>query len=151
MSTKRTTRISATLEDYLEAILNQEEREGAARVRDIAASVSVHKSTVTAALHTLAEKRLVNYVPYGPITLTESGRRIAERVKHDHDVIRAFLRDILLVDDEVAEENACRMEHVIDRTVLDRLVVFAKYMRDRQAAGDACWGEYAERLTKEVG
>jgi len=151
MSTKRKTRISATLEDYLEAILNQEEREGAARVRDIAASVSVHKSTVTAALHALSEKRLVNYVPYGPITLTESGRRIAERVKHDHDVIRTFLRDILLVDDEVAEENACRMEHVMDRTVLDRLVVFAKYMRDRRAAGDACWGEYAEKLGKEIG
>ena len=148
MSTKRKTRISATLEDYLEAILNQEEREGTARVRDIAASVSVHKSTVTAALHALSEKRLVNYVPYGPITLTESGRRIAERVKHDHDVIRTFLRDILLVDDEVAEENACRMEHAVDSALVERLTKFVEFIHDCPRAGEDWVGEFAAYCSK---
>lgn len=147
MSEKRKTRISATLEDYLEAILKQVERDGAARVRDIAADVSVHKSTVTAALRALSEKGLVNYVPYGSVTLTGAGRHIAESVKHDHEVICAFLRDILLVEEPEAEMNACRMEHVMDRAVLDRLVVFAKHMRTCRAAGLDCWDGYVRKLT----
>ncbi len=125
--------ISATQEDYLEAILTLESEKGRVRVRDLAERLSVHKSTVTAALKGLTEKQQIDYEPYGQIVLTRDGRRAAERVSASHAVAKTFLTDVLLVDDEIAERNACRMEHVLDRDVLNRLVSFASFM-DRGSA-----------------
>jgi DtxR family Mn-dependent transcriptional regulator len=127
--------VSATVEDYLEAILNLEREKRVARVRDIAKALSVHKSTVSAALKSLADKSLINYSPYETTTLTPRGRRIAEEVSHSHGVIRRFLTDVLLVDEGVAEANACRMEHDVDKAVLDRLVLFARFLRRHPRAG----------------
>jgi len=122
--------ISATLEDYLEAILALSRDDGEARVRDISERLSVHKSTGTAALKTLADKALVVHEPYGGVALTAAGRHIAVRVAHSHDVVKAFLKDVLLVDGHTAEANACRMEHVMDKDVLDRLARFAQFVRE---------------------
>ena len=105
---------------------------------------------MTAALKALAEKRLVNYAPYELATLTEEGRQIAERVEHDHEVIRRFLKEVLLVGDDAAEENACRMEHVMDKGVLDRLVVFAKYVRDCPRSERDCFSRYAGNVNRAV-
>lgn len=144
-------RLSATQENYLESIFALEEKSGSAHVLDIAASVGVHKSTVTAALKTLSAKGLVNYAPYGAVTCTPEGRRIAGRVAHSHEVIRDFLQEILLVDPEAAEENACRMEHVMDPDVMDRLVLFARYARRRAGRRDGLLGEYARNVDSDLG
>lgn len=122
--------VSAALEDYLEAILRLDrEKGGSARVRDIAAALSVHKSTVTSALKNLAKKGLVDYKPYEPARLTPDGRRIAEEIAERHGIIKGFLTEVLLVPDEVAGENACRMEHVVDREVMERLVLLARFAK----------------------
>lgn len=123
--------ISAVQEDYLEAILALEADHGRARVRDLAERLSVHKSTVTAALKVLADKALVEHEPYGRIVMTDAGRLAAERVTKDHSALKAFLKDVLLFDATVAEENACRMEHVMDRAVINRLVAFASFVKDQ--------------------
>lgn len=120
--------ISAVQEDYLEAILALEAESSRVRVRDLAERLAVHKSTVTAALKALAEKGLIEYEPYGQIVMTRAGRRAGERVSADHAVVKAFLADVLMIDEEAAEDNACRMEHVMDRAVLNRLVSFTAYM-----------------------
>ena len=130
------THISSTLEDYLEVILALSAKGDKARAGDIAEALSVHKSTVTAALKTLTAKGLVSYAPYESAALTAQGRKIAERVVHDHTVIKQFLTDILQIKDAVAEANACRMEHVMDRTVLDRLVLFAGQLRQWRDSDD---------------
>jgi len=130
--------ISAAQEDYIEAILALESENGRVRVRDLAERLAVHKSTVTAALKTLTEKALISYEPYGRIELTREGRRAAERVAAVHAVVKTFLTDVLLVDGVTAEENACRMEHVVDRDVLDRLVSFAAFMERSAADGADC-------------
>lgn len=129
--------VSAALEDYLETILGLGQEKGAARVRDIAAGLAVHKSTVSAALHSLADKGLVNYAPYERVTLTPAGQRIAEAVRESHGVIRWFLSDVLQLDEEAAQRNACRMEHVVDREVMDRLALFARYLAQSPRAAAA--------------
>ena len=130
-------RVSATLEDYLETILALSQVGGDARVRDISERLSVHKSTVTAALKTLSEKKLVEHEPYGAVVLTDAGRLIASRVARNHAVVKRFLQEVLLVDAQTAEDNACRMEHVMDKAVLDRLVAFAEFMRsDSEPSGN---------------
>lgn len=143
-------KISATLEDYLEAILKLDNEKGAARVRDIAGELSVHKSSVSSALHNLADKKLVNYSPYELATLTPAGRKIAEEVSRNHGVIRRFLSDVLLVDDDVAERNACRIEHVVDRGVMERLALFAKFVNNCPRAGDD-WIAGFERYVENMG
>lgn len=128
--------ISSALEDYLEAILTLEQTKGAARVRDIADAVSVHKSTVTAALKALSDKGLLNYSPYELATLTPAGRAMAEGITQNHAAIRRFLRDVLLLEDGVAERNACRMEHVMEPDVLERMKLYARLVRDQREQGD---------------
>ena len=122
--------VSATLEDYVEAIAHLVAEKGVARVRDIARALSVHKSTVTAALKTLTEKDLVNYAPYEAATLTLRGERLAEEVLRWHEVIRRFLSEVLCIDEPEAEQNACRMEHVMDKSVLRRLSLFAEFVKE---------------------
>jgi DtxR family Mn-dependent transcriptional regulator len=126
--------LTAKLEDYLEAIVALVDAHGVARVRDIAAAVSVHKSTVTSALRTLARRGLIHYRPYQFVTLTSDGEAAGRRVASRHGAIRRFLTEVLDVDEAVASENACRMEHVIDPQVLDRLIRFGRLAK-ASAAG----------------
>ncbi|MBN1342950.1 MAG: metal-dependent transcriptional regulator [Phycisphaerae bacterium] len=121
--------VSAALEDYLEIILRLLARKGSARVRDVAEALSVHKSTVSVALRRLAENGLVNYRPYELVSLTPRGEALGREVFHRHQVIRRFLIEVLLIDEGQAEANACRIEHVIDAEVLDRMSRFLEFAR----------------------
>lgn len=118
--------LSASLEDYLEVILQLISKNRVARAKDIASNMNVRRASVTGALKALSEKGLINYDPYSYITLTAKGRKCAEAIIHRHNAITAFLIDVLCVDAKVAEENACRMEHVVDDVVLRRFVTYMK-------------------------
>jgi DtxR family transcriptional regulator, Mn-dependent transcriptional regulator len=116
-----TLNLSASQEDYLEAIFHIEARKGAARAKDIVERLGVHNSSVTQALRALAEKGLINYAPYDLVTLTEAGRRHASGVVQRHGAVRQFLVDVLGISAELAEADACRLEHSISTEVLARL------------------------------
>ena len=135
-------RVSPALQDYLETILRLVKREGAARTGDIADSMSVHKSTVTAALRNRLSKHLINYAPYGLVTLTPRGRQVAEEVSRRHEGIYSFLTDVLGVSEDLADSDACRLEHAIDREVFHRLTQLAEFIKTRPAIRD----EWAETL-----
>jgi DtxR family transcriptional regulator, Mn-dependent transcriptional regulator len=120
------TAVTPVLENCLESILQLSTRNGAARVRDLAQTLAVHKSTVTATLRSLANRELVHYSAYEQATLTDRGRQIAEQVARRHDRIRRFLIEALGVDERTADSNACRMEHVMDAEVLERLDRFTR-------------------------
>ena len=124
---KTTKKLTASQEDYLEAILLLVREGRVARVRDIASHLGVGKPSVTAALKGLAKRELVNYDPYQYITLTDTGRLAAERIERRHTVIKDFLQNILGVDADTAEANACRMEHAVDQEVMGRLKAFAEF------------------------
>jgi DtxR family Mn-dependent transcriptional regulator len=121
--------ISDSLEDYLEAIHHIVREKGAARGKDISERLKVNRSSVTGALHALAEKNLVNYAPYDLVTLTPEGGRVAEGVVHRHEVLKDFITRVLGMDERTAEENACRMEHAASEAVLDRLAQFIDLIR----------------------
>jgi len=120
--------LTSSMEDYLEAVLGLQCEGGAARVRDIAGRLDVSMSAVTAAMRTLADRGLVHYDPYRQVTLTEPGRRAAEEITDRHQVLRRFLTKVLGLSPAVAEANACRMEHVVDNAVLDRLAAFGRFV-----------------------
>jgi len=140
--------LSATLEDYLEAIFRLEQERHFARVRDISAALDVAKSAVTTALQSLSEKGLVNYEPYEPVTLSAEGRERAGRIALRHRVIQDFLRDVLALAAERADSIACGMEHAIDRDALDRFVCFLAFVGRRREKGQS-WLEEFRRFIRE--
>jgi DtxR family Mn-dependent transcriptional regulator len=142
--------ISTALEDYLEAIVSLVERKGTARTRDIAAALKVHKSTVTAALRSLAEKGLINYSAYEAATLTTRGRKAAEDVVRRHEIVRDFFVRVLALDEETADANACRMEHVLDSEVLERLRRFAAFVQQRPAVRRQCLAGFRKYLEEDA-
>jgi DtxR family Mn-dependent transcriptional regulator len=122
--------LSASLEDYLEAIYHIEDRKQAARAKDIAVSLDVRGASVTGALQALAKRKLINYAPYDVITLTSRGRHLARGVVSRHQVLHKFFVDVLDVDSEVAEKAACRMEHSLPRGIFERLIGFVEYLAE---------------------
>jgi DtxR family transcriptional regulator, Mn-dependent transcriptional regulator len=134
--------LSSTLEDYLEAIYRIEGEKRAARVRDICRHLGVAKSTVNAALKSLATKGLVHYAPYELITLTEEGNAEASRIVLNHEVLRHFLQHILLLDSDQAERIACEMEHAVDRTAIERFACFLAFMETAEGRQSEPMGEF---------
>ena len=105
--------ISASLEDYLEMIFILHRKGGEVRVTDIASSLKVSKPSVNRAVGALKEAGLLEHEFYGTIALTPEGETRAAQVLRRHRMIRHFLHHTLGVPEEIAEEDACRMEHVI--------------------------------------
>ena len=130
--------LSSTLEDYLEAIFRIEKRKRVARVRDISKALGVAKSTVNAALKSLARKGMIDYEPYELVGLTDEGRRRAGDIVVSHLIIRHFLEDVLALDAGKAERIACEMEHAVDREALERFVCFLAFM-EREENGKSRW------------
>ena len=127
--------VSASLEDYLESIYHIEASNGAARAKDIAMAMDVKNASVTQALRSLAEKNLVNYAPYEVITLTKLGKQIALDVVRRHEILEKFLSQVLGLPHSEADENACRMEHVVDKEILLRMQQFMAFLQKCPRAG----------------
>lgn len=131
-------RLTASQEDYLEAIYHISEEKQAARAKDIARYLKVKASSVTGALRVLGARGLVNYAPYDIITLTEKGSVAAKDIVHRHRSLKRFLVNVLGVDDEEAEEAACRMEHAVPRSIVERMIKYSEYV-DKCPRGGASW------------
>nr|HID59994.1 metal-dependent transcriptional regulator [Desulfobacterales bacterium] len=127
--------LSASLEDYLKGIFHIIAEKQAARAKDISERLNVNSSSVTGALHALAKRELINYEPYDIITLTEKGKMVAEDVIRRHDALRDFFVKVLQVDEIVAEEGACKMEHAVPTPILDRLIKFVQFVEVCPRAG----------------
>ena len=127
--------LSSTLEDYLEAIFRLESKKRAARVRDIAHEVGVSKSTVNAALKSLAGKKLIDYEPYELITLTPQGRSKAAAIVLNHYIISRFLQDVLGLGLQRAERMACEFEHAVDQEAIERFGCFLAFVEKSSADG----------------
>jgi len=134
----RPKKLSASMEDYLEAIYMLARENHVARSKDIAERLDVNRSSVTGMVRTLAERGLVEHERYGYITLTAAGERAAREVAGRHDVLRDFFVKVLCIDPEEADQAACRMEHAVSKRVIERLTAFAAYV-ERCPQASAQW------------
>jgi len=128
--------LSASLEDYLEAILNLSADEEVARAKDIAVALNVARPSVTGALKILASKHLINYKPYGYVTLTPAGMEAARKVARKHDIIKSFFVEVLGLEDGVAHDAACKAEHALGWQIVRRLGEFSEYVSLRDNGFD---------------
>lgn len=105
-------------ENYLEVILDIQREQGRVRSVEVARRVGVSRASVSKALGVLREAGLVEPSFYGAVVLTEAGFRRAKEVRARHDLLCRFLRDGLGVPAEIAERDACRIEHIVSREML---------------------------------
>lgn len=131
---EETTRLSASLEDYLKEIylLNLEGHE--VRVTDIARSLNISKPSVNRAMNTLKELQLLEHEHYGKIILTESGRDMAKAILDTNKIIYRFLTEILDVDEQTALAESDLMEHAIGKSTRKKLKKFIKKSADKKSA-----------------
>lgn len=144
--------LSASLEDYLEAIFLLSQSGKVARSKDIAEHLRVARPSVTGALRALTDKQLVHYKPYGYITLTEKGFRMAGRIARRHEALESFFADILGVEPQTAQRAACIAEHAVSGDITARLTAYLEFITaqndDGRSIADDFKNYYATLLNK---
>ena len=115
-------------EDYLEAIVML----GGTplvpvRSVDVASKMGVSKASVSKAVSSLKAAGMLDQLFYGDITLTEEGYEYGRSVLRRHDMLTSFLTKKIGLDPDIAEKEACQMEHAISDESFDKwLAYFAK-------------------------
>lgn len=113
--------LSASLEDYLEAIFEIGREKTAVRVRDVARKLRVTMPSVTGALKHLEARGLIRHERYEYIELTESGSIQAARIASRHRIILTFLAEVIGVERATAEAEACGIEHILSPATMEKL------------------------------
>ncbi|WP_321492027.1 metal-dependent transcriptional regulator [uncultured Desulfobacter sp.] len=120
--------LSESLEDYLETILELQATNTVARSKDIAERLDIKRGSVTGMLKKLASQELINYEPYGYVTLTAKGEKIAKEIEKRHLMLKDFLIRFIGVEEQKADETACRMEHAMDASTFKKFQAFIQTM-----------------------
>ena len=106
-----------SVENYLETILILSKKLPVVRSVDIANELGFKKPSVSIAMKNLREKNYITVMEQGYIFLTDSGREIAEMIYERHEFLTAWLVS-MGVDEKIAAEDACRIEHVVSKEKL---------------------------------
>ncbi len=125
-------RILESKENYLETILILRNRSNGVRSVDIAAEMGFSKPSVSVAMKNLRQEGCIVVDKNGFITLTEQGLEIAERVYERHTVFLNWLTS-LGVPEEIACEDACRMEHDISVESFEAIKAFLERHKEDPA------------------
>lgn len=104
--------MNESAENYLETILILSNSHPVVRSVDVATELGFKKSSVSVAMKKLRESNHIVVSPEGYITLTKSGKEIADRIYERHTLLSSWL-ERLGVDAQTAAYDACRIEHVI--------------------------------------
>lgn len=106
-------------EDYLEAILRLQLENGFVRSVDVANKLAVSRPSVSRAMGVLEKDGYIEFGMGNMIKLTQKGREKAEDVYARHKLLTKFLVKITGLSEDQCEENACRVEHQIDKDVVE--------------------------------
>jgi DtxR family transcriptional regulator, Mn-dependent transcriptional regulator len=120
--------ISESLEDYLETVYHLVSEKQVARVKDIAKERKVSMASVTTAMHRLRDLDLIVYNQREFIQLTKRGEQVVRRIVTRHEIMRQFFTEFLQVDPEIANRDACQIEHHLSDETVDRLVRLLEYL-----------------------
>ena len=139
--------LSAASEDYLKTVYYFSQMTESVRSADIAESLGVTKPSVHRAMETLQEADMIVKPLYGEISLTEYGRQRAKMLICKYNLLKELLISIE-VDEETAEQDACRMEHTIsDKTLSHLLHHFnGDPSHDGNLIHPACWDKNERRV-----
>ena len=123
------TDLTDTQQNYLEAVFMLSENESSGiHLVDIANKLGVRPPSATEVIARLKDMGLVTQERRTKILLTKAGRKIGGQVTARHNTIRDFLTNILRVPNDVAENNACKIEHALDTITYGRLCDFLDHL-----------------------
>lgn len=120
--------LTESLEKYLLAIYEIVKINKAARVKDVSNYLKIGGPATSDAVKTLAERKYINYVPYGIITITSKGKKKAESKIKRHKTISNFLDKVLMVESDKIYDSAKRIEYSMTEDVLEKFVEFLTFM-----------------------
>ncbi|MEM0283733.1 MAG: metal-dependent transcriptional regulator [Sulfolobales archaeon] len=129
---RRNTRYGKGFEDYLEAIYRLKLAGAKITVTSISKDLNVKPSSVVEQLEKLSRMKLIIYRKRSErrpiIMLTKRGERIAKKIYDKHSVLKKFLMNILKLPEEIAEIDACSIEHYLHRETVERLSKLYDFM-----------------------
>ena len=140
--------LTSTMEDYLEAIFDLDKEKKVVRVKDIAKRMDVKMPTVSSMLKTLNNRGLVNYEKYEYVELTKDGANVGREMRRRHEILHRFLTELLKIDSQTADEEACKMEHALSAATLDSLIDFMAFIQSCPRAGES-WLHYFEEYRSD--
>lgn len=113
-------------ENYLETILILEKKNGMVRSIDIANTLGFSKPSVSRAINILKSHNFISVDNTGIIKLTDTGRATAEEIYKRHMFITKYLMATLNLDEETAEKDACKIEHILSEKTFEKIVELFK-------------------------
>ena len=119
---------SETQQDYLETILTLSNDKNGVRIVDISNELQVSPPSVVEVISRLKESGFVEQPHRGLVSLTEKGKKEAIQVYNRHEAVRRFFSEVLRLPPEVAEEDACKVEHAISKETYDKLCDFLEHL-----------------------
>ena len=138
--------VSPSLEQYIEAIADLLTRDKVCSVSDIAEQVQVSRPAASRAVRELSDQELVDHRSYGYVDLTPKGQSIAEKLTARHEVLYGFLCEVLLFDEDWADQEACRLEHQLDDPLVERISELSKFF----AANEDLVEQWTRRLRRSL-
>lgn len=127
--------VTTRIEQYIEVIHEIVKKKGYARVKDVSKSLGVGFSAVSEMFGKLSEMGYINYEKHGGVTLTKKGEKLAIKLSKRHKVLKDFFI-ILGIDEKIADEDACEIEHVVRKETMDRLTKFVEFVKSHE---DPLW------------
>ena len=121
--------ISSALSDYLEAIYVLSLKFPAVRITDVAKKLGISKPSANRAVKSLKQEGYVLHEPYGDIILTQKGNDFGKAAYAKRITVKKFLTDVLGIDEEEANREACMIVHTMSEETLERL---EKYMNEQE-------------------
>ena len=118
-------------EDYLEMILLLYRKQGYVRSTDIANAMHYTKASISRAVKILKEQDYIYMDPNKMIFLTEKGEKKAMEIYERHQVITEFLVKVVDIDPETAEQDACRIEHVVSNSTFQGIKRLVKEANEK--------------------
>ena len=126
-------KILESAENYLETILVLQKRNGTVRSIDIASELEYTKPSVSIAMKNLRENGYIEMDKLGHITLLDAGLAIAQSMYERHTTLSTFLNAIG-VPEQIAKEDACRMEHIISEETFEAIKRYTEVLTDKHTA-----------------
>jgi Mn-dependent DtxR family transcriptional regulator len=111
-------------ENYLETILMLKHKQGVVRSIDVAKKLEFSKPSVSRAMGILKTNGYITIDQSGEIELTDSGKAKAEEIYDRHRLLTKFLMRVAGVNEDTAEADACRMEHILSDKVINGIKKF---------------------------
>ena len=122
--------ISKSLEEYLKTMYVLNKQNGRVRVTDIADKMQCSKASVNKAIHNLKDNGLVLYEAYGTIELTDEGKNLAKKILEAYDIVFVFLKDVLNLEDDKAQQEADKIKLAITDETINKLAKYVHQVLD---------------------